>query len=368
MQTEDEYEAKHSRKQQDVHRVLRHSKKDRRKRNVTSTRNQRFYESTQDCHLGISVHCQELSMNRQESSEEEDLNQRTLLNTASSKFDGKRFTYATGVIPKTMNAYKHNNHLAKSITPSELLHVTPHKMIQCNLAQPKVDMNMYSDLLRAFNYPSMENFKKMMKILETLPYNRHSETNQLFDTAMHHFREYSADSNQYRRLLEIRQKILERSSYGLLLIYNGRLFVLRSTSKHRCLPIIKSHPIIKDDGQLESPRETAVRVAYKAIEYWEVNTGEWRAYNIEEHSEHIRKSVYMECTVEHEINRQKCYRLIGLFVIRLSTEIQFRALHLTKLQVNGEWIPLDADIDQKEYYQLYPFIEYLRNHIGVLLD
>ncbi|CAM4773163.1 unnamed protein product [Rotaria magnacalcarata] len=346
MQTKDEYEAKHSRKLQDVDRALRHSKKDRR------TKQQLLYQGIQDDDSDIGVHCKERSMNRQESSDEEDLNQNMLLNTASSKYGGKqRFTFVTGVIPKPTNTYKDNNNLTKFITSSELLHVTPHEMIQCNLAQPNVDMNMYSDLLRAFNYPSMESLKKIMKILETLPYNHHSETNQRFNAAMHNFqRQHSADSNQYRRLLEIRRTILERSSYELLLIYNGRFFVIRSTSKHRCSPIIKSHPIIKDNGQLESPRETAVREAYKAIEYWEVNTGEW------------------QCTVEHEIERQKYYRLIGLFVIRLSTEIQFRALHSKELRVNGEWIPLDADIDQKEYYQLYPFIEYIRNHIGVLLD
>lgn len=95
--------------------------------------------------------------------------------------------------------------------------------------------------------------------------------------------------------------------------------MLKNVSGQRFPINVTSNPTIKDNAELESPWDTAVRKTYEDIEYWDSKNDKWCAYNITEHLDHIQHRVYMECTVEH-----KTSQLVGLFIIRLAGNILFR--------------------------------------------
>lgn len=89
----------------------------------------------------------------------------------------------------------------------------------------------------------------------------------------------------------------------------------------------KGHSMIKNDGEWENPFETAVREINEEIHYWDSASQMWCTLD----QQLLKKYVtYLEHIFE---SKEGKYRRIGLFVICLENDLNFKPKHLVEINV-----------------------------------
>ena len=90
--------------------------------------------------------------------------------------------------------------------------------------------------------------------------------------------------------------------------------------------------MLKPDGQMEHPWETAQRMAAHDIRYWNDQHKEWQYFDLNEYVKENEREEYLECLVTGVQNTADL-RYIGLFVVNLQPSIRIGVLGSDQAEV-----------------------------------
>jgi len=261
------------------------------------------------------------------------------------------------------------NDLRNWLKTDEKLEITPVNVwcknwasiqYECCLTEPTRDESVYNDLKQEFTNASVNTLLNIIRCLGSFPYYHSHNENENFTLAAEIYkRQHTLTKEQLLRSSNIYKKILNRSSYGVLFLWDNKFFTVTNAYGKQNKGAIKGHPTLKFDGQWETPWETAVRETEEEIQYRIDENYDWRSYNLEEHQQEWQHLNYLKCLVKGYKNNEY-NRLIGLFIIRLKTPIKFQPN--SKEISDCGWHSIEEKYDTSKFYTIHPFIKYIRNH------
>ncbi|CAF3763721.1 unnamed protein product [Rotaria socialis] len=227
------------------------------------------------------------------------------------------------------------------IIPLNQRYEDPDSMInQCRSTEPIVDKTILGDLQREFGTPPSSQLSKVVRAIEKsnpfilVPVHKHNDrTKQLFlDSGLNEL--------QIRRIKNISQNILRRSLYGVLFLQDGKFFAK------------------KPNG---APWDSVVYATKRRIEYRNNDDDDWQLFDMDQHIDDNERSHYLECLVRY-LFPAGLVQYTGLFIIRLKPNIQIRIAKTYSNFMCGDWLPINVQYNQPNFYRLYPFIQYLQQH------
>ncbi|CAF1683220.1 unnamed protein product [Rotaria magnacalcarata] len=174
------------------------------------------------------------------------------------------------------------------------------------------------------------------------------------------FLDFGINERQLKRINSISLNILRRSLYGVLFLKDGKFFSKLSVGK-RFRRTITISSTLKPDGNLENPWEAVVYATKKYIEYRNSDDDDWHLFDMDKHIDDNERSHYLECLVKYP-SPTELVQYTGLFIIRLNPNIQIRIAETLSNSVLGGWLPINTKYNQRKFYKLNPFIQYLQQH------
>ncbi|CAF1341071.1 unnamed protein product [Rotaria magnacalcarata] len=312
-----------------------------------------------------TVQCKEYPWNRQISSvsncSDDDNVEQMVVETGISC---SHFQFAPLTIVETSDMQV--NELTEWLNDNKPLNVTSfsQKTYECYTAIHRDGSSIRSDLAKLMNNPPSQIFKKIITCLQAMPYiDKSFYTNNVLPESIQKFiSEYKLTWEQEQRLHERRIHILNRFSFGFLLVHDDKFFLAAHRYGGNNLRIVKGQSNMKHDGTFETPWETAIRVTAEQLEYrCGENNEEWRAFDINEYKNKWMLCTYLECAFE-EIFSKRYQRLMGIFVIKLTESITFRIKNYEYHQNKCQWISFDEELNKEDCYTAYPFIKFLQSN------
>ena len=242
------------------------------------------------------------------------------------------------------------------------------KMYKCHEGNSEIHRPILSDLQRLLNNPPKHILIKIIRLLETMPY-----YDQLFYRTGEHSEfvkkfmlETKLMADQMQRVHELRQNTINRYSYGMLFVSNGKFLVVPHNRNKSYWRFVKGQPKLKMNGTFETAWETAIRETSEQLIYKKVETnGEWCPFNIDEYKNKWAHCTYLEYAFECA-KIKKYSRLVGLFVIYLAEAVEFQTKLFENVQVKCKWISFEKQLNGERFYTIRPFIEYLKSNPHLL--